>query len=832
MKTAIHIAAFLIPALFTWEARSSNFFGTTKGGETAGFVLKETQVFTEITGNTAHTEVMQTYANPFSEPIEGIYFFPLPESSAINRMVMLIGSRVIEADIKPKEEAEEIYETARDEGKHASLLEEQRDNIFKQSVANIMPGEEIKIYIRFVQPVLYDENVFSYRFPTVIGPRYFPEGYAIYNPDKTDVHPAYLNPGVETEKIKHRFQIDVLLRSGIDREFIKSPSHDIDIAENKAGGLYEYSISNDKADDRPDKDFVLEYKFPGDSIKTTLLTHKAAEDKNGYFMLVLYPPDLPDSGKVSPKEMFFVLDTSGSMSGAPIKTAKELMDASISNMNKQDSFQVYTFSNDVQAYFDQPVTWSKKNVEDAVSTIKKVSANGGTEMLGPFQTALGYPQDDGRLRIVFFLTDGYVGNEAEILSLIEASNEKSRIFPVGIGCAPNSYLIESIASVGRGKPFYFGQNGNGADLVKSFYDKISSPYLVDVRVEVKAKDVKLADMAPKYVPDLFAGSPLFVVGRYKGSGDGTIMVKGKVGGKPVTIPVTAAFPEKSLENSAIKYLWADKRIKELEAKEDLFSENHMEEIEKLALRYHLVSRYTSFVAVEKKVVNTSGSGDKLLKVFAKAHIPEGTKWEGFFGESQGVVLSANLSPDRIQPGDPEIVVKGGKTIKRVTSVLPWGETVRHVYVPQKDEFVGRFLVPDNVPEGKYDVKVFVELKGGDTKVTTVSYRVDRSEPELRLETEIKKGKLTIKAIPVNNVYEGKLVAVKNGIEIRKGLDIKYLKLTVNGAVHVPKHLEKQGYFRLVYKIPKNLAGGEVNIKLSAVDFADNTFTVTKTVSLP
>lgn len=593
--------------------------------------LKRTAVRAAVSGFVAEVEVTQVFTNPAEKPIEAVYVFPLPENAAVDRMTLRVAGRVIRGRIKKRKEAKAVYERAKAAGKTAALLDQERPNIFTQSVANIPPGKEIKVTLRYVQDLPYDASVYKFVFPMVVGPRFSPgkktpAGWAPDAgrvPDAGRISPPMLPPG---KRSGHDISISVSIDAGVPITEVRSKSHDIGV---KRKGKSRAEVSLDPADRIPNKDFILTYRPSGKAVEAAVLAHK--DGAEGYLTLMLQPKaDFPLS-KITPKELVFAIDVSGSMSGFPMETAKKLVNRCLGGMNPGDTFQILAFASGNRLLFDKPLSSTPENIRRARGELGRLRGGGGTNMLEAIGKALEFPKDPERLRIVLFMTDGYIGNEREVLSFIRTHLNNSRVFPLGVGSSPNRYLLEEMAVMGRGSVQYvrqFERTSKLEKIIERFYDRIAKPYLTDLSVDWAGLDV--LDATPGLMPDLFAGQPVFVHGRYREPGEATVHLIGKLAGKPWKMPVRVKLPKKLKAHRVMGPLWARARIKDLER--TMYRDKSKETVEKitaLALRHELMSKYTSFVAVDE--TPSVAKGVKPMVVPVAVPIPAGTKREGFLG---------------------------------------------------------------------------------------------------------------------------------------------------------------------------------------------------------
>ncbi|REJ75611.1 MAG: VWA domain-containing protein [Acidobacteria bacterium] len=594
--------------------------------------LKHTDVNAEISGFLSRVTVKQHFENNFARQIEAKYVFPLPQNAAVDSLTMRIGERTVRGKIMKRDEANEVYEAAKSNGQIASLLDQERPNIFTQSVANILPGEKIIIEISYVETLKYEDGAYEFVFPMVVGPRYIPgnptgvsgPGFA---PD-TDQVPdgSKITPKVAKERAGHDISVSVTLDAGVPVTQVSSKSHEVD-AQMLSASTYKVDLA--ESNTIPNKDFVLRYEVGGSAIEDAVLTHRNGD--GGYFTLILQPPDRVRSEDVTPKEIVFVLDTSGSMSGFPIEKAKESMKMALEGLHPHDTFNLITFAGDTRVLFDEPVLATEQNLKLAQDFLSTRRGGGGTEMMKAIKTALEPSDSQEHIRIVCFMTDGYIGNDMAILGEIK-KHPNARIFSFGIGSSVNRYLLEKMAVEGRGEAEFVSLKDDGSAAAKRFHERVRSPLLTDISLQFKG--VEVADVYPKRINDLFSAKPLIVHGRYKNGGKGSVTLKGRSFGREVVREIPVNFPKKQPAHDVLATLWARTRIGELMS-EDYSGiqtgkpEKEIEEaITNLGLEYRLMTQFTSFVAVEERVVTDGG---KPMTIEVPVEMPEGVSREGVFG---------------------------------------------------------------------------------------------------------------------------------------------------------------------------------------------------------
>ena len=570
--------------------------------------LKRTDVKAEISGFLARTVVTQEFRNTAPDRIEAVYVFPLPHNAAVDRMTMQIGTRAVKGTIKRREEARAIYEAARNSGRAAALLDQERPNIFTQNVANILPGETVRIEISYVEQLPYEAGTYEFVFPMVVGPRYNPAGVK----DARAISPPVARP--ET-RAGHDISVAVTLDAGMSVDWIASPSHEVAI-DRPSPARATVRLRNSQT--IPNKDFVLRYDVAGGRIQDTILTHR--KGNNGFFSLILQPPEKVAVRDLTPKEIVFVLDTSGSMSGFPIEKAKEAMDLSLAGLNPSDTFNLITFAGDTHVLFPAPVPATPENLSRARQFLRARQGGGGTEMMKAIRAALASSGSQKHVRVVCFMTDGYVGNEAELIAEIR-QHSNARVFSFGIGNSVNRYLLDKMAQAGRGEVEYVSLRDDGSAAAKRFHERVRSPLLTDIWVEWNGLPV--ADVLPSRIPDLFSAKPVTIAGRYNAPAKGNIVVHGKLAGAPWQRTVAVDLPAAAPAHDSLATLWARTKVDVLTG-----DPGTQEAITQLGLEYKLMTQFTSFVAVEETVITEGG---KPRRVDVPVEIPDGVSYDGIYG---------------------------------------------------------------------------------------------------------------------------------------------------------------------------------------------------------
>jgi Ca-activated chloride channel family protein len=603
--------------------------------------LKHTDVHASIAGSIASVEVTQQFFNPFSGKIEAVYVFPLPENAAVNDFIMTVGDRRIRGIIREREQAQQIYQEARAQGYVASILTEERPNIFTQKVANIEPGKQIDISIRYFNTLSYSDGEFEFAFPMVVGPRFNPpytsDGvYArgagmyhqgIWNDKATETQ--YLRPD---QRSGHDISMQVAIDAGATPiESINCKSHAVDVQRASSGDPGKAVVTLRQSDSIPNKDFVLRYKLAGDGVRTSVVAYQG--EQGGYFSMMLVPP--PDLQAVArrPLEMVFVLDCSGSMSGEPLAQAKQAIARALKQLDPNDTFQVIRFSNNASSLGPAPIAATQPNIRRGLDYLESLNSEGGTMMIEGINAALDFPHDPSRLRFVCFLTDGYIGNESDILAAIQQKLGPTRIFSFGIGSSVNRYLMDSMARLGRGAVSYLAAGDSASDVMDAFISRISRAPMTDIRVEFDGLAVNAGDVFPSRIPDLFAGRPVMISGRFQGGpalragSNPLIRVSGNIGGerRTITVPVRINANDAGGSPAALAAVWARHKIADLaDAGAASGPAEVAGNIKQVALQYGLMSPYTAFLAVDS---STRTEGSYGTTVATPVPVPEGVRYD-------------------------------------------------------------------------------------------------------------------------------------------------------------------------------------------------------------
>jgi Ca-activated chloride channel family protein len=652
-----------------------------------------TEVHIDVAGMTARVQVTQRFANPTPDWREGVYVFPLPEKAAVDHLRMQIGDRVIEGQIKEKQDARQTYEAAKADGRKATLVEQERPNLFTTNVAHIGPDEEIVVAIEYQQTLHYDAGSFALRFPLAITPRYIP-GTAIAAdvdtepgmrgigfapptdavPDADRITPPVVAPGAGAV---NPVSISVNLNAGFPLAQLTSPYHAVRI-DDVPGNRYRVTLSDGVV--RAARDFELKWTpdvgaVPGASLLT--------EERDGrkFALLMVLPPQAEGATNGTTREITYIIDTSGSMEGVSIDQAKEALLMALDRLRPGDSFNIIEFNSITRGLYPAPAQVDATTLAAARTFVKALRARGGTEMLPALAAALSTARAGEQMRQIVFLTDGAVGNENELLHLIERQLDDRRLFTIGIGPAPNTYFLKKAAEAGRGTFTFIGDVREVKEKMGALLRKIESPVLTDMNVVWPGGAVTY----PGRLPDLYTGEPVLLTAELRpGLVRGDVALSGVRNGRAwgATLPLDTGTSE-----SGIGVLWARDRIEALmDAKRNGAPADEIRRnVIEVALAHHLVSAYTSLVAVD--VTPTAPAGTVSIKTALPTNLPEGLAFDAIFG---GVPQTATPAPLLTLAGAMSLLValvlyvyqrrrlRVTSTIARLSAVDAAARAARHV----------------------------------------------------------------------------------------------------------------------------------------------------------
>jgi Ca-activated chloride channel homolog len=614
---------------------SPYFFVRSEDASTDQLPLKATWVEADIAGVIADVKVTQVYRNEGRKALEAIYIFPASTRAAVYGMKMTIGNRTITACIAKREEARAAYEQAKQEGRSASLLEQQRPNVFQMNVANILPGDEIKTELQYTELITPTAGIYEFVYPTVVGPRYSNQPANTASPAEKWSQNPYLH---QNEPPPYTFHLTTRLTPGVPIQEMTCTSHKVDIRyRDPSRAVVELDAAEKSGGNR---DFILRYRLAGDSIESGLLLYQGEEEN--FFLLSVQPPRRFVPNQVPPREYLFIVDVSGSMHGFPLDISKRLMRELLANLRPSDALNVLLFSGGSTLLAPQSLPVTPENVRQAMDVIERQQGGGGTELLPALKRALALPRRERFSRTVVIATDGYVTVEPEAFELIRRELGNANFFAFGIGSSVNRFLIEGMARAGFGEPFVITNPSQAAMMAERFREYIQSPLLTQIKLDFGAFEVY--DVEPAGVPDVLAERPVTVFGKWRGKPSGKITLRGLAGERNYEKTIDVAATEPISDHAALSHLWAQTRVAQLGDDNRLQADDRrVAEITQLALRYHLLTAYTSFVAVDTQVRRMDGD---VTTVTQPLPLPEGVSDYAVGNAASPVarMLSATVSP--------------------------------------------------------------------------------------------------------------------------------------------------------------------------------------------
>ncbi len=561
--------------------------------------LKDTSVEISVSGVIADIRVLQTYRNEGSRPIHASYVFPASTRAAVYAMRMRIGDQIVFAKIKEREAAKQEFEAAKKEGKSASLLEQNRPNVFSMSLANVMPGDEIEIELRYTELLVPTDGVYEVVYPTVVGPRYSSQPESAAPKEDQFVKSPYTREGEQTGST---FHLSTRISAGVPIQELSCTSHQV------SPQWQSPTVAQVKLDDsdphQGNRDFVLRYRLAGEQIASGLILYQG-EDEN-FFLYMAQPPRRVEGDDIPAREYIFVVDVSGSMDGFPLNTSKQLLKDLIGQLRPTDYFNVVLFAGGSSVLSPKSLPATQENVAGAIRLLEEQRGGGGTELLAAVKQAMELPREADTSRSVVLVTDGYISGEQGVFDYIRENLNRCNVFSFGIGTSVNRYLIEGVARAGMGEPFIVTKESEAAAVATKFREYIQTPVLTDI--QIKAVGFDTYDVHPAVLPDLLAERPIILFGKWRGAVAGRFELSGMTGRGEYRSSLDVAGAQPDEANRALRYLWARSRIAQLsDYGSSNVSEERVKEITALGLKYNLLTRYTSFIAVHEVVRNPDGS---------------------------------------------------------------------------------------------------------------------------------------------------------------------------------------------------------------------------------
>lgn len=656
--------------------RSPYFFVRSEDPSLDQMPLKATSARVAIAGVIADVKVTQVYRNTGTRPIEATYVFPGSTRAAVYGLTMHVGTRTLEAKIQGRAQARATYEQAKGEGRTASLLEQERPNVFQMNVANILPGDEIRVELRYTELLVPREGIYAFVYPTVVGPRYAGKAGTDSSTGEAWVANPTLPAGTPSPTT---FDLQVKLAAGMPIARMACDTHRTAIAY-RGGTAAEVKLDPSEAQGG-NRDFILKYQLAGAQVQSGLLLHRGKDEH--FFLLMAQPPKRVAPEAMPGREFVFVMDVSGSQMGFPIEVSKTLMKEMIQGLRPQDRFNVMVFEGSSAFWAPEGSRPANpENLAQALAFVRQQQAGGGTELGAALRKALALPRSEGFSRTFVVSTDGYISADGQVFDLIRKNLGDANLFTFGIGTSVNRHLIEGMAHVGMGEPFVITAPEQAAREAERFRAYVSTPALS--RVKVEAHGFEIYDVEPLNLPDVLADRPILCMGKWKGEAKGTLTVSGVTGTGAWSQVFHVGDVPATSDNAALRQLWARERIRLL-ADYDGFgaSPDRDKQVEALGLRYGLLTSQTSFVAVDTEVRNAGGQSTPVTQPLP---LPEGV--------SNAAVGAQKMMAYAPAPAAPGLTRGGGWTAHRKARVGSQGAMADMAMGPRSEE------IREHAPEAK------------------------------------------------------------------------------------------------------------------------------------
>jgi len=665
---------------------SPYFLVLSKEGEIAKLPLKSTKVDVEISGVIADVNVKQVYTNTGKSTIEAIYVFPASTKAAVYDMLMTVDGREIRAVIKEKQQARKMYDRAKHEGRTTSLLEQERTNVFKMKVANILPGATVKVDMKYTELLIPTNKIYEFVYPTVVGPRYVSSDEMIDSKAESWTQNPYLEEGV---KPTSSFDLQLGLSTSIPIKDLACETHENEVKFlSKSDAKFTL-----KESDGGNRDFILEYRLAGNAIESGILTYSDPNGEN-YFLAMMQPPQRPSERDIPAREYVFIVDVSGSMRGFPLTISKVTLTNLLNKLNKKDLFNIVFFAGSSKLYSQESLPVTKENISKAIDFMDNQSGYGGTELITALKRAMNLNLKKNYSRSFVILTDGYVSVENETYDYIRDHLGEANFFSFGIGSSVNRGIIEGMAHVGYGEPFIATTPIEAKKLSRKLIKYISNPVLTNIKYQFSG--IEAYDVLPQQIPDLFTERPLIIGGKFKGDAKGKLIIKGLSGNKQFlnTLKIKSNTSEKT---RALKHLWAREKIRLLADYYDLrVDAKKKKELIDLSLKYNLLTRFTSFIAIDSLVSNEGGEQESIQQVLP---LPKGVSKFAIRGNSIPITRQSHLPPPPPAPKSSNVINIVDDELEILDSEVDMAEEV--LYVVEEDEEedeIPIFIIVEDMPE--------------------------------------------------------------------------------------------------------------------------------------
>lgn len=620
------------------KTESPYFFVKSDDPSTDRLPLKSTEVNVRISGVIADVTVTQRYRNEGTRAIEAKYVFPGSTKAAVNGLNVRLADRLITAQIREKKQAQIEYDTARKEGKTAALLEQHLPNVFQMNVANILPGDDIQVELRYTELLVPQAGNYQFVFPTVVGPRY-------NSPQSSQASASWVAQPVLRAAVapSTAFNLKVAIDTPLGIKEVRSRTHGIDVTQADEDKHADVALTK-TAETADNRDFVLDYRLAGEKIESGLMLYKGqGNNAENFFLAMVEPPKSVAANVISPRDYIFVVDISGSMHGFPLDTAKVVLKELIGGLRTSDTFNVLLFSGSNKMLSPHSVPATRANIEQALATIQDFRGGGSTELIPALKRVYAEPKPADVSRTVVVVTDGYVTVEREAFDLVRKNLSQANVFSFGIGSSVNRSLMEGIARAGMGEPFIITDPVQATEQAARFRRMIESPVLTSVKAKFEGLDVY--DVEPAALPDVLGERPVIVFGKWRGEPKGSVVIEGRSANGPYRqeLKVDASLRQ---DTAALRSLWARHRIASLSDQETLEGGDAFKQrITDLGLQYSLLTQYTSFIAVDQVVRNTAPAD--ATTVNQPVPLPKGVSENALGGAALGAEVPSTPEPETL-----------------------------------------------------------------------------------------------------------------------------------------------------------------------------------------
>lgn len=717
------------PAVNTEKTLSPFFFVKSDDLGVDQLPLKSTSVDVKVVGVIADVIVAQVYKNEGKKPLEAIYIFPASTQAAVYGMKMIIGKRTIIAKIQERGEARRQYEEAKQQGKRASLLEQQRPNVFQMNVANILPGDVIEVELKYTELLVPTDGIYEFVYPTVVGPRYSNEPAQTAHPSQKWVENPYLRQG---ESPTYAFDIITDLSTGLPIQNATCTSHKVDISYD---GPSRATIKLDSSEKNGgNRDYIVRYQLAGDKVQSGMLLFEGEKEK--FFLVMLQPPKRVNVTQIPPREYIFIVDVSGSMYGFPLDMSKKLLKDLIGSLRPIDKFNVLLFAGGSSLMSEKSLPATPENIQHALNVIDRQRGGGGTELLPALKRALSLPKSEGYSRTVVIATDGYVAVEEEAFDLIRKNLGDANMFTFGIGSSVNRHLLEGMARAGMGEPFVISKPEETREKAEKFRKMIESPVLTKVTVDFGKFEAY--DVEPIRIPDVFMERPVIIFGKWRGKPMGEMTLNGLTSNGPYVHKIDIRKEKPLKSNSSLQYLWARHRIALLADYNVLRNDpDRVKEVTQLGLDYNLLTAYTSFVAIDTEVRLVDGQA---VTVKQPLPLPEGVS-DYAVGKNTGTSAYKLAAPYAARAfevdaksqvrKDEEVKSRLAKSSVELGEITTSGgiskedlQKIIKQQIPSIELCYEKTLVKTPNIQGQITLQLVIDSKGKVTKVHLVSSRLN------------------------------------------------------------------------------------------------------------